>query len=108
MTTTSILGVGRFSPRFIDNGSQQAGNGLTADGMTRLSLVKEELNDNDIDSDEADTLGGFIMEKLGKLPVKGDTFQLNDYKFIVVRMKGNRIEKVAIVKDQQAKEETRP
>lgn len=112
LTTTSILEeiVGRFSPKVIDNTAlnRLANGAWTADGMTRLSLVKEELNDNDIDSDEADTLGGFIMEKLGKLPVKGDTFHLNDYKFIVVRMKGNRIEKVAIVKDQQAKEETRP
>ncbi len=112
LTATSILEeiVGRFSAKTIENTAlNKLANGTwTADGMTRLSLVKEELDDGAIDSDEADTLGGFIMEKLGKLPVKGDTFQLNAYKFIVVRMKGNRIEKVAIVKDQQAKKETQP
>ena len=48
--------------------------------------------------DETDfqTLGGFVMTRLNRLPRAGDTFAWGDYRFEVVDMDGNRVDKVLI------------
>ncbi|MBP6016705.1 MAG: HlyC/CorC family transporter [Candidatus Promineofilum sp.] len=47
---------------------------------------------------EADyqTLGGFVVLMLGRLPRAGDWLEWNDYRFEIVDMDGNRVDKVLI------------
>lgn len=49
---------------------------------------------------EADynTVGGFIMHMLGRVPMTGDHFELLGYRFEVVDMDGNRVDKIMIIK----------
>lgn len=42
------------------------------------------------------TIGGFIMHKLGHIPVSGDKLEWSDFKFEVMDMDGNRIDKILI------------
>ena len=42
------------------------------------------------------TLGGFVMTKLGRMPVTGDEFEWENMRFEVVDMDGRRVDKVLI------------
>jgi len=43
-----------------------------------------------------DTLSGFIMANMGKIPKEGDEFEYKGFKFIVDKMDGKKIEHVLI------------
>lgn len=42
------------------------------------------------------TVGGFIMHKLGRIPASGDKLDWGDFKFEIMDMDGNRIDKILI------------
>jgi putative hemolysin len=50
------------------------------------------------DQEEADyhSLGGFIMTYLGRIPVTGEHFVWDQYRFEIVDMDGNRIDKILV------------
>ncbi|WP_457680164.1 hemolysin family protein [Thermovibrio sp.] len=50
-----------------------------------LNLPEDEL------LEEVDTVSGFVMAKLGKIPKVGDSFNYKNYKFTVESMEGNRV-----------------
>ncbi|HOQ68184.1 MAG TPA: transporter associated domain-containing protein, partial [Candidatus Atribacteria bacterium] len=43
------------------------------------------------ESEEFESVGGLIMELLGKVPEEGEMIEVNDYQLKVERMKGKRI-----------------
>ena len=43
-----------------------------------------------------DTLGGFVMDMLGRIPVRGDSFDHADFRFEVMDMEGKRVAKVRV------------
>lgn len=40
------------------------------------------------------TIGGFVMTKLGRIPVSGDKIELETFRFEVMDMDGNRVDKI--------------
>ena len=48
------------------------------------------------DEEEYETLAGLIMSRAGKIPVKGHSFIIGNYKFIIVELEEKRIKKVSI------------
>jgi len=46
--------------------------------------------------EDFNTIGGFIMSQLGKIPFSGDSVNLNGYRIEVVDMDGNRVDKIMI------------
>jgi putative hemolysin len=42
------------------------------------------------------TVGGFVLAQLHRIPVPGDQFELDGWKFEVMAMDGNRVDKVQI------------
>jgi putative hemolysin len=44
------------------------------------------------------TIGGFLMNRLGKIPMVGDKTEWGNYRFEIVDMDGNRIDKILIIK----------
>jgi len=66
------------------------------DGDTKISMVNEMLGLN-IESEDFDSIGGFVTGIHGRLPKKGETINYNDTKFIVQSTLRNRIVKLKII-----------
>ncbi|MBZ4654465.1 MAG: hemolysin [Peptococcaceae bacterium] len=81
------------------------------DGETFLvnaSLRIDELNEKlglNLICEEADTVGGLIFTELGRVPLTGDSVQLDGVKLTVQQMDGHRIEKVLLDKTESSGEE---
>ena len=60
----------------------------------RGSLPAEE-------EDTYHTLAGFVITQLGRIPRAGDTFNWGDYRFEVVDMDGNRVDKVIVAREDR-------
>lgn len=69
------------------------------DGAISMDKVKEVL-EKDLPVDDFDTLGGFILDLLGRIPKSDEkpSVEFNDVLFKVVQMSGKRIVKIQAVK----------
>ena len=75
------------------------------DGSTNLTDVNDALK-IDLESEEYDSIGGYIIEKLDRLPKSGETIQLdNGIKMITELVKRNRVEKVHVFLPEKDSEE---
>ncbi len=67
------------------------------DGMMSIEDFKEIFELKEVpDEDEIETLGGFIMLQLGKVPQSADKFDFNGFSFEVMDMDGKRVDKVLV------------
>lgn len=57
------------------------------------------------DEQEYDTLGGFIIHHLERIPITGDTLEWRDFYFEIVDMDGVRIDKILVINKGEATEE---
>jgi putative hemolysin len=64
-------------------------------GNTRINMVNEMIGLN-IESEDFDTIGGFVTGIHGRLPKTGETIVYNDTKFIIQNTSKNRIVKLKI------------
>ena len=53
------------------------------------------------DNREYDTLAGFILDSIGDIPEKGTEVNFENYKFKVMALDSNRIDKVEISKKNE-------
>ena len=58
-----------------------------------------ELMDTDLEHEDYDTLGGFLLGQLDKIPVAGDTITFNNLTFTVLTTRGLRITKVKVERE---------
>ena len=69
------------------------------DGLLPIEEMKDILHIREL-PDEAsgdyDTLAGFVLMKLGRIPTAGDHFEWGNYRFEVLDMDGRRIDKVLV------------
>ena len=99
----------RLLGRWLGGGRQQtetvrtlaAGN-LLVSGLALIADV-EDATDAELASEDYDTIGGFIMHRLGRIPRVGDRVDVPGYQFRVMAMDGRRVDRVLVVK-QQVKE----
>jgi putative hemolysin len=71
------------------------------DGKLQIDDLKEVLKLSKLPDEESgsyQTLGGLVMLQVGRVPVTGDTFETEGYKFEVVDMDGKRVDKVLVTK----------
>jgi putative hemolysin len=69
------------------------------DGALPVDELEELLGGRFADEDEAGryhTLAGMMLSHLGRIPAEGDSFEREGWRFEVVDMDGNRIDKVLI------------
>jgi len=67
------------------------------DGMLEVDEFKDIFELNELPhEDEYETLSGFIMTSLGRLPQTTDHFEWNNLRFEVVDMDGRRVDKVLV------------
>jgi len=69
------------------------------DGIIMIDELNDKLKINIQLKDKSFvTLGGFILDKLGKIPTEGENFIQNDYYYEVVDMDEKRVDKVLVKK----------
>lgn len=69
------------------------------DGMLSIDALKEILQRENLPSEDEgyyQTLGGFAMNLLGRVPTSGEHFEAVGFRFEVMDMDGNRVDKVLV------------
>lgn len=66
------------------------------DGSAKISDVNEIIGTN-FESEDFDSIGGYVVGVIGRFPEKGETIEENDIKFIIEETDRNRIEKMRIL-----------
>ncbi len=74
------------------------GGAWDLDGTAHIEEVAEKLKIT-IDTSDIHTIAGFFMEKLGRVPKKGDLISCQSYIFRVIEMDGPRVEKVRVQRE---------
>jgi CBS domain containing-hemolysin-like protein len=73
------------------------GGRLELPGTVQLDDLEHTLElEFDVDKTEVTTIAGYLMAKLGRVPVVGDVWMLEDYRISVARMEGPRVMMVRI------------
>ncbi len=65
-------------------------------GAMRLDEVNSKLSIALPESDDWDTLGGYIFSTLGRLPEEGEVLRADNVSLTVKRVKERRVDRVAI------------
>ena len=81
-------------------------NNYYLDGNVYLSDLSEEININ-LESENSETIGGFIIDILGEIPEEGDENRevvFENYIFTILSVKERRIEKVKLHIEEPEKE----
>ena len=74
---------------------------LTHLGLFEIDDFKKRFDIEEMPNEEEDhfqTLGGFLISYLGKIPIVGDNCEWNGLKFEILNMDRARIDKVRITK----------
>ena len=69
------------------------------DGGFRVEEANEELKLN-LPSGDYETVAGFILSHLGRIPKQGEHFKYQNLKFVVTEMRGIKIEKVMVTREE--------
>jgi putative hemolysin len=77
-----------------DNGT------FLVDGLTPIDEFKDYFKIRKLPEERTGifhTVGGFVTNNIGRIPIAGDNFELEEFRFEVMDMDGNRVDKVLIV-----------
>ena len=77
-----------------DNGT------FLVDGLVSVEELKEHFSIKKLPGEktgEYHTVGGFVTNKIGRIPVTGDNFEIGNFTFEVMDMDGNRVDKILII-----------
>jgi putative hemolysin len=69
------------------------------DGGFRIEEANEELKLN-LPGGDYETVAGFILSHLGRIPRQGEHFKYQNLKFVVTEMRGMKIEKVIVTREK--------
>ena len=75
------------------------------DGLVDIDELKKQLQIRRLPGEEKDeyqTLAGFILSQLGRIPVEGEKFECEGLRFEIIDMDKHRIDKVLITTSQAA------
>ncbi len=70
------------------------------DGLTPIDEFKEYFKIRRLPEERSGifhTVGGFVINNFGRIPVTGDKFELEQIRFEILDMDGNRVDKVLVV-----------
>lgn len=80
------------------------GNIWLCDARVNLDDLNETL-ETEFPNEEFDTLGGFVFDLFGKIPVKYEKVSWNGFDFIIQDMEGHRINLIKVIKTEVPGEE---
>ena len=70
------------------------------DARVNLEFLAEE-TDLELPVDDFDTLGGFVFDQFGKIPVKNEKINYKEHDFIINEMDGHKINSIKIVANKK-------
>jgi putative hemolysin len=76
-------------------------NTFELDGSLRIDEANDELGLN-LPSGEYETVAGFALNHLGRVPKQGEYFKYHDLKLTIQEMKGIKIEKILVTREEHA------
>ncbi|WP_029410470.1 hemolysin family protein [Treponema pedis] len=97
--------VGDIQDEFDNEGEDitKIGDGVwLCDARIDLDDLKEAIDAEDLPADEFETLGGFVFDLFGKIPVKYEKAVWQNYDFIVQDMDGHKVKTVKIILNKEA------
>ncbi len=67
-------------------------------GGTSMTEIEDDfdLEEDEIDDEDFDTIGGFVLKHLGRLPIEGDIVEANGLRVTVLRVERHRVSRVRI------------
>ncbi len=74
------------------------------DGSTRIEELNELIGTR-IESEHYDSIGGFVIELMGRLPKQGESVEHMGTKFIIESMERNRIRKIRVLMTEAVNED---
>ncbi len=82
---------------------------MESDGLYRVKAITEIENFNEVlganfDNDDYDTIGGLVLNKFGRLPVRTESVIINHFKFTVQRADSRRLHMLKVEKITTASE----
>ncbi len=78
-------------------------NTFQVEAAMSIDEANEELS-IDLPDGDFDTLAGFVLDRLGHIPVEGETLEYNNLKIEVIEMRALKIETVKVTRSQHAEE----
>lgn len=80
------------------------GRVVVVDGTFRLEGL-EEIIGADIDLEDVETVAGYLVEKIGRIPGEGEAFTFGGFRFLVISADEKKVDKIKIEKIEPAEEE---
>ena len=84
--------------KVFDYDSVENKDDFEVNGSVLIKAIRDSLR-IDLDSQINETLGGWIIEQLNRMPAADDKVSFDKWNFIVVKVQSHRIERVRIVKN---------
>lgn len=81
-------------------------NEYIVDGSAKLDDISEIIGVN-IESEELDSVGGLIIEELGRVPEEKEEVIINNIRFVVEKVDKNRVKKVTLYTEQSKEIESK-
>ena len=66
------------------------------DGSTRIEQLNEQIGTR-IESEHYDSIGGFIIGEIGRLPQQGESIEHENTKFLIENIEKNRVKKIRVL-----------
>jgi putative hemolysin len=73
-------------------------NSFQLDGGFRVAEANEEL-ELELPAGDYETVAGFILRHLGRIPKQGEQFKYRNLKFMISEMRGMKIEKIMVTRE---------
>ena len=101
ITLANVVGelVGKVAElgRKVEPMQKLPGGKLELPGTAQLDDIEHTLEvEFDVDKTQVTTIAGFLMAKLGRVPVSGDVWMMDDYRVVTVNTDGPRVVTVRI------------
>jgi putative hemolysin len=75
---------------------QQTDGSWLLDGMITLEEFQDLLGIDKLPEGDYQTLAGFVISQMGRIPAAADRFEWGGYSFEVIDMEGHRVDKVSV------------
>lgn len=71
---------------------------IVVEGDMRLEDLNRAFGSS-FNSEEAETIAGFLIEHIGRIPEEGESFEIGDYRFLVISATKTRVEKLKVERE---------